>query len=389
MMAKRARPFSQDEYLDRQQRTRTELRALVLDALLLFKIEDMYWLCGYESDGFCIFGCMLIGTDGGLTHLARPADLGNLAFTSICDDLRVSPDTAKSTRAEHIKDMLVAKGLQGKKVGIQVDTMGLTPRLFLEIRETLAGWCDLVVVPDFIRELRLIKSPKELDYVRKAGEIMGTVMDKVIEATHPDAFEGDIYATFYGTLFRLDADLPAHIPPCGSGTSALNLRYTSGRKHVLENDQVTLELGLAYRRYHVACMCVVLTGPEIEERHLKRHAASVAALEAVQARMRPGRTVGDLYDAYRGTLEEFGEKDAVLTVCGYTMGAAWPPTWMEQPLIYEGNPTVLRENMTFFTHMILNDRNSGLSMAVGEQGIVTEGAPEIITHAPREPVVRG
>jgi Xaa-Pro dipeptidase len=105
--------------------------------------------------------------------------------------------------------------------------------------------------------------------------------------------------------------------------------------------------------------------------------------------MRPGRTVGDLYDAYRGTLEEFGEKDAVLTVCGYTMGAAWPPTWMEQPLIYEGNPTVLRENMTFFTHMILNDRNSGLSMAVGEQGIVTEGAPEIITHAPREPVVRG
>jgi Xaa-Pro dipeptidase len=126
-------------------------------------------------------------------------------------------------------------------------------------------------------------------------------------------------------------------------------------------------------------MCVVLTGPEIEERHLKRHAASVAALEAVQARMRPGRTVGDLYDAYRGTLEEFGEKDAVLTVCGYTMGAAWPPTWMEQPLIYEGNPTVLRENMTFFTHMIL----------IGEQGIVTEGAPEIITHAPREPVVRG
>jgi Xaa-Pro dipeptidase len=371
-MAKREPPFSQDEYLDRQQRTRTELRALGLDALLLFKIEDMYWLCGYESDGFCIFGCMLIGTDGGLTHLARPADLGNLAYTSICEDVRVSPDTAKSTRAEHIKDMLAAKGLQGKKVGIQVDTMGLTPRLFLEIRETLAGWCDLAVAPDFIRELRLIKSPKELDYVRKAGEIMDTVMDRVIEATHPGAFEGDIY-----------------VPPFGSGTSALNLRYTSGRKHVLENDQVTLELGLAYRHFHVASLCVVLTGPEISERHLEMHAASVAALEAVQARMRVGTTVGDLYDAYRGTLEEFGETDAVLTVCSYTMGAAWPPTWMEQPLIYEGNPTVLRENMTFFTHMILNDRNSGLSMAVGEQGIVTEGAPEIVTHAPREPVVRG
>lgn len=388
-MAKRSPPFSLEEYLDRQQRTRDQMQALGLDALLLFKIEDMYWLCSYESDGFCIFGCMLIGADGDLTHLARPADLGNLAYTSICEDVRVSPDTAKSTRVDHIKDMLVAKGMQGKKVGIQVDTMGLTPRLFLEVQEALAGWCDLVIAPDFIRELRLIKSDKELEYFRKAGKIMDRVMDKVIEATHPGAFEGDIYATFYDTLFRLDADLPAHIPPFGSGASALNLRYTSARKHVLENDQVTLELGLAYRHYHVACMCVVLTGPVINERHLQMHATSVAALDAVQARMRPGKTVGDLYDAYRGTLEENGEKDAVLTVCGYTMGAAWPPTWMEQPLIFEGNPTVLRQNMTFFSHMILNDREAGLSMAVGEQGIITQRAPEIITQAPREPVIRG
>jgi len=388
-MSKRNSHFSQDEYLGRQQRTRAEIQALGLDALLLFKIEDMYWLCGYESDGFCIFGCMLIGTDGGLTHLARPADLGNLAYTSICEDVRVSPDTASSTRADHIKDMLAAKGLHGKKIGIQVDTMGITPRLFLEVREALADWCDLVVAPDFIRELRLIKSPKELEYFRIAGEIMDSVMDEVIQATRPGAFEGDIYATFYDTLFRLDADLPAHIPPFGSGASALNLRYTSGRKHVLANDQVTLELGLAYRHYHVACMCVVLTGPEIKERHLNMHAASVAALEAVQARMRAGTTVGDLYDAYRATLEDHNEKDAVLTVCGYTMGAAWPPTWMEQPLIFEGNPTVLKENMTFFTHMILNDRETGLSMAVGEQGIITQGAPEIVTHAPREPVIRG
>ena len=60
---------------------------------------------------------------------------------------------------------------------------------------------------------------------------------------------------------------------------------------------------------------------------------------------------------------------------------------MEQPLIFEGNPTVLEANMTFFTHMILNDRKAGLSMAVGEQGIVTDGWPEIITYASREPVI--
>ncbi len=380
--------FSREEFSQRQQKTREQLQNLELDGLLLFKIEDMYWLTGYESDGFCVFGSMFIGTDGALTHLARPADLGNLSYSSICEDVRISPDTADSTRAEHIKDMLRSLGMEGKKIGIQVDTMGLTPRLFLEISEILDGWCDLTIAPDFIRILRLVKSPQELSYFRRAGEVMDVVMDKVIEATCPGAFEGDIYATFYDTLFRLDADLPAHIPPLGSGDSALNLRYTTKRKNVSENDQVTLELGLAYRHYHVACMGVVLTGPEINNRHLKMHKTSVIALDAVQAALRPGTTVGELFDIYKATLEEHGEHDAVLTVAGYTMGAMWPPTWMEEPMIFEGNPLVLEENMTFFNHMILNDRETGLSMAVGETAIVTKDVPEIITHTPREPIIK-
>ena len=380
--------FSREEFSHRQKKTRKHLQELGLDGLLLFKIEDMYWLTGYESDGFCIFGSMFIGTDGALTHLTRPADLGNLSYSSICEDVRISPDTEDSTRAEHIKDMLRSLGMEGKKIGIQVDTMGLTPRLFLEIKEILDGWCNLAVAPDFIRVLRLVKSPQELSYFRKAGEIMDIVMDKVIEVTYSGAFEGDIYATFYDTLFRLDADLPAHIPPFGSGDSALNLRYTTKRKNVSENDQVTLELGLGYRHYHVACMGVVLTGPEINDRHLKMHKTSVIALDAVQAALRPGTTVGELFDIYKATLEEHNEHDAVLTVAGYTMGAMWPPTWMEEPLIFEGNPLVLEENMTFFTHMILNDRETGLSMAVGETAIITTGAPEIITHSPREPIIK-
>ncbi len=380
--------FSREEYAERQHKTRRRLAAMELDGLLLFKIEDMYWLCGFESDGFCIFSNMFIGTEGALTHLVRPADLGNVNYSSCCDDVRISLDSETITRSSAIKEMLQSHGMEGKRIGIQVDTMGLTPRLFLEIQAELDDCCDLIITDDFIREIRLVKSPHELEYLRKAGNIMDKVIDDVIDATYPGAFEGDIYATFYDSLFRQDADLPAHIPPFGSGESALNLRYTSGRKHVLQNDQVTLELGLAYRRYHTACMCVVLTGPDINQRHLDMHAVSVEALVAVQEKMRIGNTVGDIYAAYSDTLINSGFEDSLLSVCGYTMGATFPPTWMEQPLIFSGNPTRLEENMCFFTHMIMNDRNAGLSMAVGEQAIITRGAPEIITQAPREPVIQ-
>ena len=48
--------FTKEEFLQRQKKTRQYLQNLGLDGLLLFKIEDMYWLTGYESDGFCVFG---------------------------------------------------------------------------------------------------------------------------------------------------------------------------------------------------------------------------------------------------------------------------------------------------------------------------------------------
>ncbi len=380
--------FSREEFSERQQRVRECMAAQQLDGMLLFKFEDMYWLTGFDSDGFTIFGCMFIGTDGQLTHLARPADLGNASYSSICEDVRIAVDSQDEPRSRQVREMLDSLGMQGKRIGIQVDTMGLTPRLFLEIQAQLDGWCDLVVADDFIRELRLVKSPRELTYLRKAGEIMDVVMQKTIDATFSGAYEGDIYATFYDSLFRMGADLPAHIPPLGSGKSALNLRYTSKRKHVMNNDQVTLELGVAYRHYHAASMCVVLTGPDVSERHLKMHETAVIALEAVQSILRPGTRVGEIYDTYRDSLEQNDERDAILTVCGYTMGATCPPTWMEQPLIFEGNPLVLEENMSFFTHMILNDRESGRSMALAEQAIITRDAAEIITHVPRTPIIR-
>jgi hypothetical protein len=43
--------------------------------------------------------------------------------------------------------------------------------------------------------------------------------------------------------------------------------------------------------------------------------------------------------------------------------------------------------MVFFMHMLMVDRDRQLMMALGEQAIVTEGACEPITHAPRELIV--
>ena len=70
--------FTLEEYAARQDMARARLDALGLDGLLIFKAEDMYWLTGYESDGFCIFGCMFLGVEVvcpvGLVDLVEPKE---------------------------------------------------------------------------------------------------------------------------------------------------------------------------------------------------------------------------------------------------------------------------------------------------------------------------
>ena len=380
--------FSAEEFAQRQARVRRELAVRGLDGLLVSRIEDQYWLCGLDTDGYVIFHAMFVGTEGALTHITRTADLASIDYSSLCDDVRVWEDAEGNPRSQAIKDALDDHGMGGKRVGIQLDTFGLLPVLHLELQRVLDGWCELVDASDLIRLMRLVKSPQELEYHRRAGSVLDDACARAIERTMPGAEEGAVLGEVYKVMWESGADIPANRLPMGHGEKAMNVRYGTGRGRIEENDQVTFELGVAWRHYHVADMFTVLTGPRVDQRHLEMHAACVDALAAVQDVLRPGRALADVFEAHRSTFARHGFEHALLKACGYTMGATFPPTWMEQPMIYRGNPTVLEESMVFFTHMILSDQRTGLTMSLGETSIVTAGGPEVITHVPREPIIR-
>ena len=146
------------------------------------------------------------------------------------------------------------------------------------------------------------------------------------------------------------------------------------------------EIAAAYRHYHAALMYAILTG-EPDPRHRHMFDACVEALAACEAALRPGNTVGQVFAAHARILTKAGYAGYFLNACGYTMGATYPPTWMDWPMIYAGEPQVLAPNMVFFLHMILLNSDTGLSMSVGETAIITETGCEPISRAPRHLLV--
>jgi Xaa-Pro dipeptidase len=382
--------FTEAEFADRQRRAREELARRGLDGLIVSRIEDQYWLCGLDTQGFTIFHSMFLSVDGGLTHLSRSADLANIAYSSLCRDVRLFDDAHGLSRAGAIKEVLRDHGMQGRRIGVELDSFGMLPDLYLQLRDELDGWCDLVDASDVIRPMRLVKSDQELAYMRRAGEILTEASQSAMALTRPGAFEGDLMGEFQRVVASRDGELCADPNfPMGSGRKALLVRHVAGRGDVGHNDQVTFEPGAAYRHYHVANMFTVLTGPDIDPIHLKMHEACVDALDAVQHTLRPGRTLGEVYEAHRAAFARRGFDHAALRACGYPMGAMWPPTWMEKPVIARGEPQILQPGMTIFTHMILTDRASGRTMLLGETAAVTHGAPEVLTPLPRDPIIAG
>ena len=372
--------FTHAEFAERIVVARQRMSEQALDGLLLFKQESMYYLSGYDTDGFVLFQALFLGLDGGLILVTRSADRVQAAYTSIIDDVRIWMDSQDENPGNDVRDMLQSQGMRGKRIGVEYDAYGLSARRGQMLEAALNGFCETVDASDLVRQQRLVKSPAELDYLRRSGAICQAVQEEAVALSVPGAFEGDIRSAMHRVVWSRDGDTPAHVWPMGSGPSALLVRYKSGARHIGENDQVFHEFAAAYRHYHAALTFALVTGKASEAHHAMFNVCH-EALQACKEALRSGRTVGDVFQSHRRAFIVGGFGDSYLNVCGYTMGAMFPPTWMEDPLIRQGDPQVLEPGMTFFMHMLMVDRASGHMMALGEQAIVTDGACEPITHA--------
>ena len=373
--------FDHAEYEARQKRTLEQMARDGLDGLLMFRQESMYYLTGYDTQGFVYFQCMVLTADGRFVLLTRAPDLRQAHHTSTLDDVRIWVDRAGADPAAELKDLLRDMGLEGKTLGIELESYGLTGRSWKRVRTTLDGFCRLEDASDLVNRLRIVKSPAELAYVKKSAELGDLAHAAAREIAGPGVFEGDVLAAMQGAVFKGGGDYPAAHWIVGSGENALLCRYYTGRRTLSENDQLMLEFAATYRHYHTAQMCTILIGAA-EPEHVAMHGACQEALAACEATLKPGATMGDVFDAHARVMDEHGYQAHRLNACGYSMGSTFPPNWMDWPMFYHGNDVEIVPAMTFFLHMILMDSESGRAMALGESVVVTDNGCEPLNKAP-------
>jgi len=378
--------FSRDEFERRVARTTAALAEAELDGLLIFRQETMFYLTGYDSFGFVHFQCLYLDGDGTMTLLTRAPDLRQARHTSTIGDILIWTDRDGASPADDLKALLDERGCRGKRLGIELEAYGLTGAKWRMVEASLDGFCGLEDASNLVSILRVVKSPAELDYVRRAAELGDAALAEADRLAVAGAYEGDILAAMQGAVFVGGGDYPGNEFIIGSGRDALLCRYFTGRRHLDGDDQLMLEFAGAYRHYHAALMRTILIGGA-DDRHIRMHAACGEALAACQAALKPGRPMGEVFDAHARVFDGAGYGAHRLNACGYSMGATFAPNWMDWPMFYADNPVEIVPGMTFFLHMILMDSDHQQAMALGETVVVTETGCERLSKASLDLVV--
>ncbi|MEM7025936.1 MAG: Xaa-Pro peptidase family protein, partial [Pseudomonadota bacterium] len=230
--------FSPDEFANRLQAVLTAMAERKLDAILLFKQESMYWLTGYDTFGFCFFQCLVLRADGDMALLTRAPDLRQAQHTSLLQDIRIWVDRAGSDPAEQLRDLLAAKGLQGKRLGVEYESHGLTAANGRRLDAALDGFATTSDASDLVARLRLVKSDTEITYIQQAAVLADNALEAAIAETGAGADEGAILAAMQGAVFAGGGDYPGNPFIIGSGRDALLCRYRTGRRTLDPQDQL-------------------------------------------------------------------------------------------------------------------------------------------------------
>ena len=367
--------FSKEEFSKRKTNVLKSMRNQHLDALLMFRQESMYWLTGYDTFGYVFFQTLILDKEGNTILLTRAPDLRQAKNTSIIKDIRIWVDKNMSNPTDDLKIILDELNLKGKKVGIEYEAYGLTGRNALKLNKSLENYCSIEDQSELITKHRVIKSEEEIFFIKKAADLADKALDEAWKYTRSGVSEAKILAEMQKVIFEGGGDYPANEFIIGSGHNALLCRYQAEKRSLSKNDQLSIEWAGTFKHYHSAMFRTILIG-EVNPIHVKMHEACVEALSNCEKNLIAGKTAGDIFDVHAKTFDNLGYKKSRMNACGYSLGSTFSPNWMDWPMLYTGNPYVIKPGNVFFLHMILMDSENQLAMNLGETYLVTKNGNE-------------
>ena len=385
--------FEKEEYEIRISKVRKSMDEKNIEVLIVTDPSNMAWLTGYDGWSFYVHQCVVLSLEREPFWYGRGMDANGAKLTVFMQHENIIgyPDDYVQNPEKHpmdyLSEILTEKNWAQKTIGVEKDNYYFSASCMESLQRNLVQ-ANFVDSTGLVNWQRTVKSPRELEFMRKAARIVEKMHARIFEVMEPGMRKNDLVAEIYHSgitgVEDSGGDYAAIVPMTPTGADASAPHLTWDDQPIPNNSGTFFEIAGCYRRYHCPLSRTIYLG-QPSQKYLDVEKAVLEGIEAGLEAAKPGNFAEDIEAAWRKTISKYGyEKESR---CGYAIGLSYPPDWGERTVSFrKGDKTVLEPNMTFHFMPALWFDDWGLETT--ESIVITDSGVETLANVPRKLFVK-
>ena len=387
-------PFTLKEYQERFRNVREEMARRGIDLLYVTSPPNLCYLTGHE---------LIWYTKRSPMGLAIRQDSEGFMFF---DGAGHKSQTLESTIMTEADSVFFPRRQSGDPLGIVVKT--LKDKGWLKGTAAVERWSWSPTGPtmDKIAEamtsagahmvdgswvvdrVRLVKSPQEIRYVRKAVEIANKGMEAVRQHLREGVTEMELAGAIYAAMTKEGGEEAGLRHMVHSGPRSAHFHGASTHRKIQAGEVVWIDFCGVYNRYHGDLGRTFSIG-EPPKRPAEMMKTAAGSIKEVVKTARPGIPMKELGRVANDYINDAELGPYVWFVGGYSLGLDIPPDWVGHVNLGDYGA----ETSDYLPGMVTNYENlfevedERFGCGYIDTLLMTEDGPEVLTDFPREIVV--
>jgi Xaa-Pro dipeptidase len=369
--------FPKEELNQRLLNVRSQMAHANVDGIVITVPENIYYLTELDHLGFFACHLLVVPKEGEMILVCRAME--KITFENQVKNARFFGHADNEDPADYIVSALSELKLLNSRVGIEKNSLFLTAKLAesIQAKTPKVEWQD---TSNLVSALRIIKSPLEMDYVRKAAKATDAGMLAAINSIHDGASDYEVSAECSRAMISAGSEHFA-FGPFIRPTSRLGEEHTTWRGEVFKKgDAIFLEIAANYRKYQSPMGRLVYIGnaPQGVEKSVQ---LAIDGMKAINGSIKNGAKAGDVYAAWREVGKKGGLENYERHHCGYVVSIGFPPSWTGGSMVTALAPNSqleLKTGMTFHTHSWFTNTDC-VDYFISNTSLLTENGCEVLT----------
>ncbi|MFL1484059.1 M24 family metallopeptidase [Marinobacter sp. LN3S78] len=314
--------FPPEEFTERRRRVAEAMAERGLDALLVTDPASLNYLTGYRTFEVSVHAALVFRANH--CFLQVPSiETGPAVTTAWVDEI----SGYQWEDIESVVEPLVSQLRGCRHIGIDPWNAGLRYGVMDKLIAQL-GRERFEACGDLLAGVRLIKTEAEIECLRDSARITEAGLQAAIAMIRPGVDENAIAAAGASAMLAAGSEFMSMQPIVTSGPRISVIHLNHQQRVIQPGDPVFLEFGAVRQRYTAPMMRTVVAG-EPSDQMLRLRDVCRRLHDALLESMRPGNRFDDAAQAAEAALAPVAGEVFFSGVFGYSVGAQFPPSWVE------------------------------------------------------------